>query len=277
MTLVCDPRAGGSGAASLPAERDRFGGVLPHPEALAADPGDFARQLGAAMDQWRQEGLRLVWLQVPITRAALVPVAVAAGFRYHHAADDYVMMTCRLVASAFIPAHASHYIGAGGVVLTPADELLVVAEKYHGAAGQPLRFKLPGGALHAGEHLVDGVMREVAEETGVLTQFEALLCFRHWHGYRFGKSDIYFICRLRPLTRDIVVQEDEIAACSWMPVQDYLADPLVSAFNRQVVQVALTHVGVVPVTVDGYGDAARYEFFMPPAIDPAVAAATGTG
>lgn len=275
MASVDTSQTGGPDEASLPAERDRFGGVLPHPEALATDPDDFARQLRVAVEQWRQEGLRLVWLQVPIARAALVPVAVAAGFRYHHAADEYLMMTCRLVDGAFIPAHASHYIGAGGVVLTSADELLVVAEKYHGAAGQPLRYKLPGGALHAGEHLVDGVMREVAEETGVITQFEALLCFRHWHGYRFGKSDIYFICRLRPLTRDIVMQEDEIAACRWLPVQDYLSDPLVSAFNKQVVQVALTRPGVVPVSVDGYADAARYEFFMPPGMDPAGAPAHG--
>ena len=142
-----------------------------------------------------------------------------------------------------MPAHASHYIGAGGVVLNEARELLVVSEKYHRRAPGPPRYKLPGGALHAGEHLAEAVVREVSEETGVETEFDALVCFRHWHGYRFGKSDIYFVCRLRPLSTEISIQEDEIAECLWMPVAKYLADENVSAFNKRIVEAALNSTG----------------------------------
>src|SRR3979411_3377314 len=67
-------------------------------------------------------------------------------------------------------------------------------------------YKLPGGALQPGEHLVDAVLREVLEETGVSVKFESLVCFRHWHGYRYGKSDIYFVCRLSPLSADVTLQ-----------------------------------------------------------------------
>ncbi|MFA6109980.1 MAG: NUDIX domain-containing protein [Candidatus Latescibacterota bacterium] len=248
----------------MEAEADRFGGVLPKPEALDPDPETFGRRLTHSLECWQADGIRLVWLEVPIDKAQLVPVAVAAGFTFHHTGDRYLMLTRRLVEDAFIPGHASHYIGAGGVVLTPERDLLVVAERYYRSPGQPPRFKLPGGALHPGEHLADGVVREVREETGVETEFEALLCFRHWHGYRFGKSDIYFICRLRPLTLAITLQEEEIAECRWMPVEEYLADDVVSAFNKRIVQVALSSPGVVPVEVEGYADASRYEFFMPP-------------
>ena len=153
------------------------------------------------------------------------------------------MLTLRLEEGAFIPAYASHYIGAGGVVLNDKKELLVVSEKYHRMGNQPPRYKLPGGALHEGEHLAQAVVREVREETGVEAEFDALVCFRHWHGYRYGKSDIYFVCRLHPLSAEIAIQEEEIAACRWMPLADYLNDVNVSPFNKHIVRTAIASPG----------------------------------
>ena len=173
------------------------------------------------------------------------------------------MLTRRLEEGAFIPAYSSHYIGAGGVTLNNRGELLVVSEKYHRGNNSAPRYKLPGGALREGEHLVDAVVREVEEETGVKTEFDALVCFRHWHGYRYGKSDIYFVCRLHPLSEEINIQEEEIAVSRWMPVGDYLAAENVSDFNKRIVRAAMESPGLPPTTIDGYGDPERYEFFMP--------------
>ena len=78
-----------------------------------------------------------------------------------------------------------------------------------------------------------------------------------------NKSDIYFICRLSPLSHEIVIQQSEIEESRWMPVQDYLASEYVSAFNKQVVRAAIESPGVSPTWIDGYSDARRYEFFMP--------------
>ena len=33
---------------------------------------------------------------------------------------------------------------------------------------------------------------------------------RHWHGYRYGKSDIYFVCRLSALSEEVTMQAEEI-------------------------------------------------------------------
>ena len=115
---------------------------------------------------WRSDGVLVVWLEIPIKQAALVPVAVESGFTYHHTGDDYLLLTCALVEGSHIPPYASHYIGAGGVVLTEDRELLVVREKF-GFGGRPATLKLPGGALRSGEHLADAVVREVLEETGL--------------------------------------------------------------------------------------------------------------
>lgn len=240
-----------------------FGGVVVDPALLPGDVEAFRRALAASVGSWAGDGHRAVWLEVPIDRAALIPAAVEAGFCFHHSATDYLMLTYRLMPEAFIPPYASHYIGAGGVVLNEKRELLVVWEAAHRRNGRRY-YKLPGGALHQGEHLVDGVIREVREETGVDTRFEALVCFRHWHGYRFGKSDIYFVCRLSPVTQEIQAQQDEIAECLWMPVDEYMASEHVGAFNRHIVQVALDQRALlVPSSVEGYDPSVR-EVFMPP-------------
>ena len=172
------------------------------------------------------------------------------------------MLTHRLVPDAFIPPYATHYIGAGGAVFNDKNELLVIWEKAHRQRNFR-HYKLPGGALQPREHLVDGVIREVLEETGIRTKFEALMCFRHWHGYRYGKSDIYFICRLSPLNHDITLQESEIEECLWMPVDEYLNHENVGIFNRRIVEVALSGQGLVPTWLDGYQtDPAAREIFI---------------
>lgn len=247
----------------IPAEHNAFGGVIPAAGDLCADPVVFRQQLTESLERWRADGFRVVWLEIPIGKSALIPVAVAAGFFFHHSSRDYLMLALQLEPEAFVPAPASHYIGAGGVTLNGRGEVLVVSERHHRRDGQPPRYKLPGGSLHEGEHLAEAVVREVYEETGIHTEFEALVCFRHWHGYRYGKSDMYFICRLRPLSEEITIQEEEIADCLWMPVAEYLSHEQVSSFNKEIVRVAVESSGLGRVEIEGYGGPEQYEFFMP--------------
>ena len=237
-----------------------FGGVVIDPPALPDTPQDFRSRLRYSMDLWRSDGVLVVWLEIPLNQAALVPVAVEAGFSYHHAGDDYLLLTCSLVEGSHIPPYASHYIGAGGVVLNEDRELLVVREKY-GFGGRPATLKLPGGALRSGEHLAEAVVREVLEETGVETEFHSVVCFRHWHGYRYGKSDIYFVCRLTPLTREIAMQTQEIQECIWMPVDEFLGSDSVAEFNKWIVNAGLRVPGMVVTSVDGYPAVGDREFF----------------
>jgi len=250
----------------LPFTPDQFGGVTVEPAGLPADAAVFATALAHSLEAWRANGHRLVWLQVPIEHAPLIPVATSHNFFFHHSDETELVLVCRLVEDAFVPAHATHYIGVGGVCINDAQELLVVCER-HRRTSRPY-YKLPGGALQPGEHLVEAVLREVFEETGVKARFESLVCFRHWHGYRFGKSDIYFVCRLSPLSQDVTMQAEEIEECFWMPVAEYFESDLVSPFNKRIVRAALSSHGVVPEWIDGYADPARYEFFMPHGTQP---------
>ena len=240
---------------------NRFNGAVIERNSLPEDPDLFGRRLAHSLKVWKSDGILIIWLEVPIGRADLIPVSVRAGFEFHHTGGNYLMMVIRLAYDAFVPGFATHYIGAGGVVLNERNELLVVSER-HRRSPHP-SYKLPGGALRPGEHLVDCVIREISEETGIETEFEALVCFRHWHGYRYAKSDIYFICRLRPCNFDITRQDAEIEECLWMPVEEYLQSEYVHTFNRTVVRAALESPGVVPHFIDGYSDSEKYEIFMP--------------
>ena len=240
-----------------------FAGVITQSESLPESPEAFAKQLKHSLAAWSDKGYRAVWLEVPIEKAALVPPAVQAGFIYHHAEASCVTLTLQLVEGTYIPPHASHYIGVGGVVVNEDRELLVVSELYHSRRRSKPFYKLPGGALRAGEHVADGIEREVEEETGIKAKFESMVGFRQWHGDRFGKSDVDVVCRLSPLNTDIHKQDDEIDECFWMPLDEYMTSEFVWEFNKSIVSAALAGNGMVHATLGDNRDASRFEWFMP--------------
>jgi hypothetical protein len=213
---------------TLEFEKDMFGGVVVTPEKLPDAAAEFSQRLQSSLETWRDQGIRLAWIDIPREKSHLIPLATQSGFFFHHANEDDLMLVARLVEDAFVPNHATHYIGVGGVCINHRQEILVVCER-HRRTSQPY-YKL---------------------------------CFRHWHGYRYGKSDIYFVCRLAPLSQDVTMQAEEIEECFWMPVADYFGSDLVSTFNKRIVRAALNSPGVMPEWIDGYADPARYEFFMP--------------
>ncbi len=227
----------------IPATTNLFGGILPDPEALPEDLTEFSVSLRDSAHLWKKKGFQVIWLEIPISKSNLIPGAVKIGFKFHHCGKNYLMLTCQLQSGAFIPPFATHYIGAGGVVINKEMELLVVWEKIH-KLSRPYYYKLPGGAIKQGEHIIDGVIREVFEETGVRTEFISLACFRHWHGYRYGKSDLYFVCRLAPLTHEITMDENEIEEALWMPIEQYLTSKQVGYFNKRIVEIALGEGGM---------------------------------
>lgn len=89
------------------------------------------------------------------------------------------------------------------------------------------------------ESLIDAVIREVAEETGVQTDFDSLVCIRHALGgpnkisFGFGCSDLYFVFALKPINQNISMCEREILTCEWMDFDKYLQHPKVHQMNRQ--------------------------------------------
>jgi 8-oxo-dGTP pyrophosphatase MutT (NUDIX family) len=244
----------------LPYEITRYQGAVLDISSLETDADGFLKLLEAAMLELSQQELIAVWLFLTPDQAHFITVAVSLGFTYHHADEKGIQLLFRFKPDAHIPGYATHFIGAGGVVVDDRSRLLVIQERFHTRK----HYKLPGGAIEPNEHISTGVVREVLEETGIHTEFLSLNGFRHWHGYRYGKSDIYYICRLKPLTTEIVIDPEEISEAVWMPVAEYLTHPYVHPFNRKIVEAALNSPGMTLHELPGTYSSETHELFFFP-------------
>ncbi|KAK4278294.1 hypothetical protein QN277_016159 [Acacia crassicarpa] len=213
---------------TLPAINDGHGGVIVEMKN-AMSPDVFVTLLRASLLQWKHQGKWGVWIKVPIELVNLVETAVKEGFWFHHAEPSYLMLVHWIPETGnTIPPNASHRVNVGAVVLNDNKEVLVVQEKrgrFHGLG----LWKIPTGVVDAGEDLFNAAIREVKEETGIDTEFLEVLAFRQTHKEFFGKSDLFFLCMLRPLSFDIKKQDLEIEAAQWMPFEEYAAQP----FNQK--------------------------------------------
>ena len=250
----------------LKSKTDPFGGIIIEPDDLPADSKTFADDLEASINHWQSTDSKLVWLKLMISQSNLIPPVVKLGFNFHHTSKESLMLVFRLKPKAFVPPFASHYIGIGGVVINSDKEILVVREKY-GRRGQVNQLKLPGGAINSDEHLVDGVIREVLEETGIKTEFVSISSFRHIHEYRYRKSDIYFVALLKPISNEITPQTEEIEECKWIPLQEYLNSSEISDFNKIVVKSTLVKPNFTSKLIQEYRSPDLYEFFLPESVE----------
>ncbi|XP_040363001.1 nudix hydrolase 2 isoform X2 [Rosa chinensis] len=153
------------------------------------------------------------------------------GFWYHHAEPHYLMLVYWLHKSAHtLPENATHRLGIGAFLINQNREVLVVQEK-GGQYGGTGVWKLPTGAVDEGEDIYAAAVREVKEETGIDSEFIEILAFRQIHKSFFQKSDLFFLCMLRPLSFDIQKQEQEIEAAKWMPFEEYAAQPYAQKYE----------------------------------------------
>ncbi|KAF9685647.1 hypothetical protein SADUNF_Sadunf03G0076200 [Salix dunnii] len=192
----------------LNAAEDLYGGVKVDVEEHM-DCNVYVHLLRASISQWRNQ------------LANLVEPTVKEGFRYHHAESDYLMLVQWIPETPdTLPANASHTVGIGAFVINDIGEVLVVQEKNGAFQGKGV-WKFPTG----GEDICKAAIREVKEETDIDTEFVEILAFSQTHQGFCGKSDLFFVCMLRPLSSDINKQASEIEAAQWMPIEEYVAQP----------------------------------------------------
>ncbi|XP_048598027.1 nudix hydrolase 10 isoform X5 [Brassica napus] len=212
----------------LPFVEDEYGGVIVE-MTTPTDPKCFVATLRYSFTQWRSQGKKGVWLNLPLSQVNLVEPAVKEGFRYHHAEPTYLMLVYWIPESeSTIPLNASHRVRVGAVVLNHNKEILVVQEKYGLLRGSGV-WKIPTGVVDEGEDIFAAAIREVKEETGIDTEFLEVLAFCQTHESFFVKSDLFFICLLRPTSFDIQKQDLEIEAAQvikWMPFEDSASQPI---------------------------------------------------
>ncbi|KAJ6680606.1 NUDIX HYDROLASE 2 [Salix purpurea] len=211
-------------AGLLNAVEDKYEGIVIEMKE-PMDSAEFIPLLRASMVKWRQQGKKGVWIKLPIGLVGLVEPIVQEGFRYHHAEPDYLMLVYWIPDTQdTLPENASHRVGIGAFVLNKNGEVLVVKERSGGFKGTGV-WKLPTGVVGEGEDIPSASIREVKEETGIDAEFMEVLAFRQSHQSFFRKSDLLFICMLRPRSFDIQKQDLELEAAQWMPIEDYVNQP----------------------------------------------------
>ncbi|MFL6078596.1 MAG: NUDIX hydrolase [Ornithinibacter sp.] len=117
-------------------------------------------------------------------------------------------------------------VAAYAVVVADGQLLLTQLAGYTGAAG---RWNLPGGGLDPGESPTDGVVREVAEETGQVVDEVRLVdvMTQHWVGRSPRGLEDYHAVRLlhtarclrptRPVVHDVGGSTSD---ARWVPLDD---------------------------------------------------------
>jgi len=201
---------------------------------VIADPDQFGRDLATALQVWKLEKRRGIWIRLQTIHSALIPAIAHLGFDFQHAEPGQVVLTRWLPidAESRLPNGPTHQVGIGAVVLHPiTGKMLAVREKSGPAAAQGL-WKMPTGLTDPGEDVATAAVRELSEETGLDCVFDRIVCFRETHGGLFGRSDLFFVClcRLAPSLEDaaraggtveLSPQEEEIAQVDWIELEDY--------------------------------------------------------
>ena len=226
-------------------EYDAFNGIIVDPESLPTAVDEFSKLLDDLLVHSKQQDKAVIWLTLPIEMSHLISVATENGFTFHNCLANEVTLIRKSKATDFAPFVPTHSLGAGGFVQNVQGEILVIRER--GAD----TYKLPGGHIELGEKVEEAVIREVLEETGVATHFEGVLALASTHPYRFGKSNIYVVCRLTPLSTDIAIQDTvEIEDAKWIMPDVFLNDANNSMFNKYLVKSLLSKEGLAKTKLD---------------------------
>ncbi len=112
-------------ATILSTKEDHYQGLIVDPLSLPTESNTptnttieetFGRMLDASLTRWKESSYRGIWLKLQRQdHARLIPVACERGFEFHHAEQEYLMMTKWLPEDvpSTLPPNASHQVGWG--------------------------------------------------------------------------------------------------------------------------------------------------------------------
>lgn len=115
----------------------------------------------------------------------------------------------------------THIVSAGGIVEDGNGNILLVKTRDDG-------WVYPGGITEVGENLIDGVIREIKEESGIdatVSHLISVVSNTAIHKWYDGVTDVPtkvmfdFVCKV---TGGELTTSDETSECRWVPKENVL-------------------------------------------------------
>ncbi len=214
---------------------DKYDGVTIDSSAITGSKEEFEKELLSLLENLKNK--RLLWIKLPIEKSELIPVLTDNGFVFHHSNERDLTLVKRLVEDPEMPTAKNHTLGVGAVVMD-GNKLLVIKDRIW------QKYKLPGGYIDDCENISQAVVREVLEETGVKVEFESIVSLGHFTPGQFNESNLYIICRAKPLSKEInIIDSKEIIEACWMDIDAYFNDEDIVPYNKKIVESALKKEG----------------------------------
>lgn len=129
----------------------------------------------------------------------------------------------------------THIVTVDGIVENNNNEILLVKHRHHGV------YTIPGGQVEVGENLMDALVREIKEETGIDASVEKLICvssntctYQGYNGYGIVPTKVMFGFTCKYIGGELCTS-DETSETLWVAkdkILDYITVPnLVERFN----------------------------------------------
>ena len=130
--------------------------------------------------------------------------------------------------------NTGYNLGVGGAVVREGRLLLVRRASRRGRGN----WQIPGGFVEQDETIEAAVVREVAEESGVVAEVEGVLGIRNRYDPDNGNS-VYVILALRPVSGEPTPDAREVDRAGYFSLAEIDALEQVPAINREVARRAL--------------------------------------
>lgn len=125
----------------------------------------------------------------------------------------------------------THIVACGGLVEDREGNILIVKTEHGG-------WVFPGGQVEVGENLMDGVIREVKEESGIDVEVSHLIgvytnsaLYKWYDGVTDVPTKVMFDFACKSVGGELCTS-DETSDCKWVPkdeVLEYITQPAIRA------------------------------------------------